>query len=182
LDVAGNLVYLPERSDFFDQGLDIYRFTYQQTIAWDLPAYTRTNRSPLMLTATASSGLPVSYELLSGPAILSDNTLAFTGLGPVRIRAMQPGNELYEPAVVERTMTVLDPSALFLGISTKPSQQVEIALDGPPGASVQLEAAERLGLAAQWRVLLHTNPATGFFLFVDTDAQSGQRFYRLRQP
>ncbi len=185
LDVAGNLVYVAELSDppwDFDVSLDIYRFTYQHTIAWDLPAYTRTNRSPLMLTATASSGLPVSYELLSGPAILSGNTLTLTGLGPVKVRAMQPGNELYVPAVVERTMTVLDVAALFLGISTKPSQQVEIALDGPPGASFLLEAAERLGPAAQWRTLLHTNPATGLFLFVDTDAQSGQRFYRMRQP
>ena len=33
-------------------------------------------------------------------------------------------------------------------------------------------ARRRVGAIAQWRTLLHTNPATGLFLFVDTDVQS----------
>jgi alpha-tubulin suppressor-like RCC1 family protein len=47
----------------------------------------------LSLSANASSGLPISYSILSGPArLISNNQLALTGIGSVTIRAGQPGN------------------------------------------------------------------------------------------
>ncbi|MFL5744897.1 MAG: chondroitinase-B domain-containing protein [Niastella sp.] len=52
----------------------------------------------VQLTATASSGLPVSYSIVSGPGIIHNNTLSFTGEGNVVIRASEPGNENYLPA------------------------------------------------------------------------------------
>ena len=51
------------------------------------------------LNAVAASGLPVSYELISGGnAVLMGNTLAFTGEGAVSVRALQSGNELWAAA------------------------------------------------------------------------------------
>ena len=52
-----------------------------------------------LLNATASSGLPVSYELVSGPAFISGNNLTLTGSeGTVTVRATQSGNVNYNPA------------------------------------------------------------------------------------
>ncbi len=51
------------------------------------------------LNATASSSLPVTYTVLSGPATVSGSTVTLTGGGTVTIRATQPGNHLYAAAV-----------------------------------------------------------------------------------
>ncbi|MDX2246951.1 MAG: T9SS type A sorting domain-containing protein [Bacteroidia bacterium] len=63
------------------------------------------------LTATASSGLPVTLEIVSGPATLSGNTVTLTGVtGTVTIRATQPGNASYLAAdTVVRSFEVLEP-------------------------------------------------------------------------
>jgi hypothetical protein len=42
------------------------------------------------LEATASSGLPVSYRITSGPATVAGNTVTLTGAGSVSIEATQP--------------------------------------------------------------------------------------------
>jgi len=47
------------------------------------------------LSASANSGLPVSFSLISGPGTLAGNTIQTTGIGEIRIRAFQPGNENY---------------------------------------------------------------------------------------
>ena len=52
----------------------------------------------ISLTATASSTLPVSFSLKSGPAILTGNSLSITGPGTVTIAANQSGNSNYFPA------------------------------------------------------------------------------------
>ena len=54
--------------------------------------------APLTLSATATSGLPVTFSLVSGPAILSSNTLTIDGAGTVVIAANQPGNGSYSAA------------------------------------------------------------------------------------
>lgn len=48
--------------------------------------------------AQATSGLPVSFKVLSGPAKLSGPTLALTGAGTVVIQASQLGNSVYVAA------------------------------------------------------------------------------------
>jgi len=62
--------------------------------------------SPLNVTVpTASSGLPVTLSVLSGPATLSGNTVTVTGVGPVTLAANQAGNANY-PAAAQVTTTV----------------------------------------------------------------------------
>ncbi|MBL9219051.1 MAG: hypothetical protein JNG82_11220 [Opitutaceae bacterium] len=46
----------------------------------------------LPLTATSSSGLPVSFVVLGGPATFSNGTLTVTGPGSITIQAVQPGD------------------------------------------------------------------------------------------
>ncbi len=63
--------------------------------------------TPFALLATSTSGLPVSFSVLSGPAILEDNTLTLVGAGSVTIKAFQPGNDVYKAATdVVRTFVV----------------------------------------------------------------------------
>ncbi|MFK8104129.1 MAG: lamin tail domain-containing protein, partial [Saprospiraceae bacterium] len=70
-----------------------------QTISFaNIPDQTATN-SPFQLTATASSGLPVSFEILAGPAAIFGNTLSLTGgTGTVVVRATQAGNADFNAA------------------------------------------------------------------------------------
>ncbi|MFN4285471.1 MAG: Ig-like domain-containing protein [Lacibacter sp.] len=64
--------------------------------------------APFTLSATATSGLPVSFTLVSGPVTLQGNTVTILGTGEVTIRASQEGNITYEPAAdVVRTFRVL---------------------------------------------------------------------------
>ncbi|HYG74199.1 MAG TPA: VCBS repeat-containing protein [Planctomycetota bacterium] len=63
--------------------------------------------NPFQLSATASSGLPVSFSIQSGPATLNGSTLTITGAGIVTVRASQAGNSTYTPARdVFQTFTV----------------------------------------------------------------------------
>ena len=48
--------------------------------------------APLSLSATASSGLPVTFTVVSGPATVVGNNLTITGAGAVTVQANQNGN------------------------------------------------------------------------------------------
>jgi len=62
---------------------------------------------PILLSATASSGLPVVLSVLSGPGTLNGNALTITGAGAVVIAANQTGSASYAAAAqVTRTITV----------------------------------------------------------------------------
>jgi glucose/arabinose dehydrogenase len=79
-----------------------------QTITFSAISNKIANDAPFTLEATASSGLQVLFEVVSGPATLDGNTVTLTGPGTVRISASQPGNENYLPATaVERDFTVM---------------------------------------------------------------------------
>ena len=66
---------------------------------------------PIPLQATASSGLPVSFEMIEGPATISGNILTLTGEeGVVKFKATQAGNATWLPAPeVVKTFEVVDP-------------------------------------------------------------------------
>ena len=72
-----------------------------------------TDNGPIQLDVSATSSLPVTLELLQGPATLSGNTLTLTGEpGVVKVKASQPGDGTnWQPAPsVTRTFEVVDPS------------------------------------------------------------------------
>jgi len=97
-----------------------YTFTYvngtlaisaaTQTITFNALSPVTYGVAPITLTATASSGLPVSYAV-TGPATVSGSTLTITGAGSVTVTASQAGNTNYAAATpVQRTLTVNKPS------------------------------------------------------------------------
>jgi hypothetical protein len=70
-----------------------------QTITFRSPGTVTTRTPPLILSASASSGLPVLIALDSGPASLAGNVLTQAGAtGQVTLTATQAGNALYLPA------------------------------------------------------------------------------------
>lgn len=68
----------------------------KQTITLD-PIPTKTvNDAAFTLSATASSGLPVTYFILNGPATISNGTIQLTGKpGTVKVWATQTGSTIY---------------------------------------------------------------------------------------
>jgi ELWxxDGT repeat protein len=66
--------------------------------------------TPLVLNATASSGLPVQYAITAGVAIatLQNGVVTFTSSGSVTIQAVQPGNNTFVAAApISRSFSVI---------------------------------------------------------------------------
>jgi len=64
------------------------------------------NGAVVTLVAQASSGLPVTFAVTSGPATVSGNTLTITGTGSITVTATQAGNSNFAAATsVSRTFT-----------------------------------------------------------------------------
>jgi len=61
----------------------------------------------VVLSATVSAGLPVTFSVLSGSAALSDGThLSFSGSGTITVVAHQLGNDYYHAAAITNKFTV----------------------------------------------------------------------------
>ena len=78
-----------------------------QTITFPTPVTQTYGAAPITLSATASSGLTVTYQVISGPASVNGNSLTITGAGQVTVEADQAGNAQYAAATpVQDTFTV----------------------------------------------------------------------------
>jgi formylglycine-generating enzyme required for sulfatase activity len=64
------------------------------------------SRGAITLSASASSGLPVGFSVISGPATINGSSLTLTGSGSVTIRASQAGNGNYLPAYTSITFNI----------------------------------------------------------------------------
>ncbi len=83
-----------------------------QTIDFPIIGDKLTTDTPFFVPASASSGLPVTLTVLSGPASFSGGNLVLTGaVGQVTVQAVQGGNADYNPAApVTRTFNVTEES------------------------------------------------------------------------
>ena len=119
-----------------------------QTINFPNPGPQNLGVAPITLTATATSGLPVSYFVTSGPATVSGSTLTITGAGSVTVEATQAGNSTYAEATpVSVTFTVSQivltltgtPPALNLGsvlVGATTGNTLSLALVVPSGITL----------------------------------------------
>jgi DNA-binding beta-propeller fold protein YncE len=69
-----------------------------QSILFPKPGPLTYGVGPVTLDAAASSALPVSYTVTSGPATVSGSTLTIAGAGSVTVQATQAGNANYTAA------------------------------------------------------------------------------------
>ena len=119
-----------------------------QSIQFSLPESVPFGPTATTLTTTTSSGLPVRYTVLDGPASIVDGVLQITGLGTIRIAADQEGNLAYQPA-----------PRVTQSISVLPGLQITSSV-GTPGLSVTLPAGqtavlERGDLFGPWTPVLN---------------------------
>jgi hypothetical protein len=79
------------------------------------------------LSASATSSLPVSFSIVSGPGTITNgNILSYTGAGSVVVRASQGGSSIYNPATnVDATITVSVP------VDTGIPQRLGILIESP---------------------------------------------------
>ncbi len=92
--------------------IDIGGGPQNQTISFAQLGNTTYGLDRIFLSGTASSGLPVTFALVSGPGLINpDNSLSTTGPGTVTVRASQAGNAAFNAAPdVDRSFTVTQPS------------------------------------------------------------------------
>lgn len=101
-----------------EQSFRVKRPINSQTVNFAAIPDKSISATPFHLTATASSGQPIAFLLVSGPATLSDSTITLTGQeGIVRVRAIQPGDFSLNGSYQERTFTVFNPCPAILNLS-----------------------------------------------------------------
>ncbi|MDB6017216.1 MAG: hypothetical protein JWR19_1705 [Pedosphaera sp.] len=130
------------------------------------------------VSATASSGLTVSFSILSGPATLSGNNVTITNTGTITVRASQAGNANYNPAPnVDQAFTVYPPPI----INFTPSGQ-NLLITWPTNvAGYTLDTITNIMPPVSWTPALPTPViVNGQYTYTNTPA-AGNRFYRLRK-
>ena len=149
-----------------------------QTIAFGALSQQRSVDAPFPIYASASSGLPVSFSVLSGPAQLSGNVLTLTGAGTVTVRASQAGSSVFAPAAnVDQSLTVLPPS------NTVGSPQYNVSgfnliFYGTVGSNYLFQASSNL---VNWTTLQSFSCTNIIMNFRDTSATGmARRFYQIK--
>ncbi|MEY4245665.1 MAG: hypothetical protein RLZZ245_3250 [Verrucomicrobiota bacterium] len=101
--------------------------------------------APVALSATSSTGLPVTYSVVSGPGALVGNQLSLIGAGDVVIQASQAGNDLHQAASVTQTVTV---AKAVQSLSWSPESSLTYGTN-----LIALDAKASSGLLAGYRVV-----------------------------
>ena len=134
LNPNGGFTYTPTNSALYDSftyqandggsnlgtaTVSITHISQSQTITFGSLANKTYGNAPFAVSATASSGLPVSFSIQSGPATVTNNMVTLTGAGLVSVVASQAGNTTYAPASnVIRSFTV-NPATLTVTASNQ---------------------------------------------------------------
>ncbi|MCG8411420.1 MAG: T9SS type A sorting domain-containing protein [Bacteroidales bacterium] len=113
----------------------------EQTIEWTLEQSVKINEN-IKLSAIASSGLPLVYKLISGPATLKNNILTPTAEGTIKLFITQAGNEDYNSAekVVTLKVTKCEQTIIFnLQTTAKVNDTITLKATASTGADVTFE-------------------------------------------
>ena len=134
-----------------------------QTISFGALLNTTYGATPITLSASASSGLPITYTV-TGPATINGSTLTITGAGSVSVTANQYGNNTYAAATpvtqsfsaakapltvtassVSRTYGAANPTLTYtIGTFVNGDSQAT-ATTGQPGESTSATASSAIG-------------------------------------
>lgn len=88
--------------------------------------------TPLTLSASATSGLEVSFTVTGGPATVSGNQLTLTGTGVVTVEATQGGDATYAAAApVQRSFTVTTDMASWALDYFTATERADSSISGP---------------------------------------------------
>ncbi|MFN7141589.1 MAG: hypothetical protein ACK4UN_19870 [Limisphaerales bacterium] len=137
---------------------------------------------PFTVSATASSGLPVSFSVVSGPATVLGDLVTLTGTGNVIIRAEQAGNINWnEATAVEQTFEVAAPAVPpSVTITKLPGQKAVIHVNGDPSQTFRVEGSDSLD--GVWEEIQTVASDSEGLVFFEDDSVSTTRFYRAVAP
>ncbi|MGD0731538.1 MAG: hypothetical protein ABR956_09745, partial [Terracidiphilus sp.] len=132
-----------------------------QTITFTQPTSPVTyGVSPVTLSATASSGLAVTFSVASGPGTVSGNTLTITGAGTVVVAANQGGNSTYAAAPQVTKNVVVNQASQSITF-TQPTTPVSYGV-----SPISLSATATSGLAVSFSVTSGPGTISGSTLTV----------------
>lgn len=132
-----------------------------QTIAFGPLADKVYGDADFTLSATASSGLVVSFSLVSGPAQLTGNSVGLIGAGEVVIRASQAGDDNYNPALdVDQAFTV-SPKA----IQVTADNQTKAEGEPDPALTYQITSGGTLVGSDEFAGTLSREPGEGLGVY-----------------
>jgi hypothetical protein len=180
-----------------NQGLHILKSDVRtfQTLTFNAPADQIISNAPVVLEATSTSGLPVTFTLISGPATISNNILTWTNTGTITVRAIQEGNSVTAAAApVERSFQVrmLTQRLAFDILPSAPilNQPLSISAHSSAGLPVLIEVVNGPATIENGSLLLTNSgpvtvraeqpgdavydPATLYQVLFDTTARLGQ--------
>jgi cyclophilin family peptidyl-prolyl cis-trans isomerase len=157
-----------------------------QTIRFTAPPAKLANAAPFDLAATATSKLPVSFELISGPATLGANgkTLTVTGPGTVVVKATQAGDATYLPATAVQVSFKVNP--VTQKITFKAPTAAQLA-----GDLIPLTATSSSGLPVTFQIVSgaatlgedgHSFALTGGGSIIIKATQPGDLIYQAAPP
>ena len=124
------------------------------------------------LSASTSSGLPVNFSVLSGPATLNGTNLSITGVGTVVVQASQAGDTNFFAATnVAQSFNV---SAAVLTVSS-PNQSRFVGQTNPAFAGTVSGLQYSDSITAAFNVGATTNSPIGNYPIVPSLADPGNR-------
>lgn len=177
MQVVGNRIFLANGI----AGLQIFEVHVVQTqsLSWNPPATIAFTDQPLLLDATSTSGLPVTYSVLSGPATVQGNQLTVTGFGRVTVRASQAGDSAYASATTDQTVIIGPPQLVAQMTDLAPEVSWAARVNG-----LRLQGRESLASETPWQQVtlpwvegngrVRVNVETSPFRFFRLQGYSGQ--------
>lgn len=179
MDASGNLYV----SDFGNFKIRKIAMTTNQTISGLSDMIKKTTDDVFTLSATASSGLPVSYSSSNtSVAIVTGNTVTIVGPGTASISASQAGNATYSPAKSIVTLTVLKAGQSITGLTDIWKNSAEAPFNLPSTASSGLGVTYISSNVAVASVSGNTVTITGVGTTTITANQYGNKMYDAATP
>jgi hypothetical protein len=122
-----------------------------QTISFDPITYKYTTDAPFIIHAEASTGMVITYTIVSGPATITDSTITLTGVSDtVVVKAEQLGDATFNSVATTQSFYVLDLNTLFPEVSTKLTDEYPIEMPTisayPLYASATIEEPTQLSI------------------------------------
>ena len=143
-----------------------------QTISFGPLSRQTVGDAPFPLSASASSGLPVSFAVVSGPAALSGNIMTLTGWGTVVVRASQAGNAVYAAAAnVDQAFYVVRGNNMITDAQRLVDGQFSLVFAGEFGRSYIVQYSTNL----EYWAPLATNVVNGLGVLELTDPSATNR-------
>lgn len=123
-----NYVMCAEFNVFQDSSCGATGQTNQLVSITPIPVQTTTSPA-ILLTGSSTSGLPLTYNVVSGPATINGDTLTITGIaGTVVVEAYQSGDAMFYPASIQTSFNILDLALYYPEVKSKLTDSFDLQM------------------------------------------------------